>query len=38
MLYLKVVSNKANGIDVDKWDYYLRDCNALGLTSTFQLW
>lgn len=28
---LQVVSNKTTGIDVDKWDYILRDGHNLGI-------
>lgn len=31
----QVVSNKDNGIDVDKWDYFLRDGNSLNLSISF---
>lgn len=30
-----IVANKRNGIDVDKFDYFARDCHALGLTKSF---
>ncbi|XP_022083954.1 deoxynucleoside triphosphate triphosphohydrolase SAMHD1-like isoform X1 [Acanthaster planci] len=30
-----IVANKSNGIDVDKWDYFLRDCHNLGISSSF---
>lgn len=29
------MSNKDNGIDVDKWDYFLRDGNCLNLSISF---
>lgn len=29
------MSNKDNGIDVDKWDYFLRDGNSLNLNISF---
>lgn len=32
----KIVYNKMNGVDVNKWDYYARDCHYLGVTSDFQ--
>ncbi|KAL7859562.1 hypothetical protein SRHO_G00147090 [Serrasalmus rhombeus] len=31
----EIVSNKKNGIDVDKWDYLARDCYHLGMQSIF---
>ncbi|KAL6483240.1 hypothetical protein MHYP_G00081120 [Metynnis hypsauchen] len=31
----EIVSNKKNGIDVDKWDYFARDCYHLGMQSIF---
>ncbi|XP_052816720.1 deoxynucleoside triphosphate triphosphohydrolase SAMHD1-like [Mya arenaria] len=31
----EVVSNKRNGIDVDKWDYFARDCHMLGIRNNF---
>ncbi|KAM8842311.1 deoxynucleoside triphosphate triphosphohydrolase SAMHD1-like [Synchiropus picturatus] len=30
-----IVNNSANGIDVDKWDYYARDCHHLGIKNNF---
>ncbi|KAM4738332.1 deoxynucleoside triphosphate triphosphohydrolase SAMHD1-like [Anableps anableps] len=30
-----IVANKRNGIDVDKWDYFARDCHYLGIKSSF---
>lgn len=30
-----IVANKRNGIDVDKFDYFARDCKSLGLTKSF---
>eukprot|EP01031_Cornospumella_fuschlensis_P047894 gene47894-58674_t len=30
-----IVANKRNGIDVDKFDYFARDCHMLGLTKSF---
>lgn len=31
----EIVSNKRNGIDVDKWDYFARDCHHLGIPNNF---
>lgn len=31
----KIISNKDNGIDVDKWDYFLRDGKSLNLSISF---
>ena len=31
----EVVANKRNGIDVDKWDYFARDCYCLGMANNF---
>lgn len=30
-----ILANKRNGIDVDKFDYFARDCHGLGLTKSF---
>ena len=30
-----IVANKRNGIDVDKFDYFARDCHVLGITKSF---
>uniref|UniRef100_A0A3B3VH59 Deoxynucleoside triphosphate triphosphohydrolase SAMHD1-like n=1 Tax=Poecilia latipinna TaxID=48699 RepID=A0A3B3VH59_9TELE len=30
-----IVANKRNGIDVDKWDYFARDCHYLGMKNSF---
>lgn len=30
-----IVANKTSGIDVDKWDYFARDCHMLGIKSNF---
>lgn len=32
----EIVANKFNSIDVDKWDYFSRDCHMLGLHHNFQ--
>ncbi|KAL4234945.1 SAM domain and HD [Mactra antiquata] len=31
----EIVANKRNGIDVDKWDYFARDCHMLGIRNNF---
>ncbi|XP_051560078.1 uncharacterized protein LOC127444633 [Myxocyprinus asiaticus] len=31
----EIVANKQNGIDVDKWDYFVRDCYYLGIPNSF---
>lgn len=31
----EIVANKENGIDVDKWDYFARDCHHLGIQNNF---
>lgn len=31
----QIVSNKTSGIDVDKWDYFSRDCLMLGMKNNF---
>ncbi|XDV21776.1 hypothetical protein PO909_026796 [Leuciscus waleckii] len=31
----EIVENKLNGIDVDKWDYFARDCHHLGIPKGF---
>lgn len=33
----EIVANKRNGIDVDKWDYFARDCHCLGIPNSFDL-
>ena len=33
----EVVANKRNGIDVDKWDYFARDCHNLGIPNNFDM-
>lgn len=32
----EIIANKLNSIDVDKWDYFSRDCHMLGLHHNFQ--
>ena len=36
LIDIQIVANKSTGVDVDKWDYYARDCHYLGVTSDFQ--
>ena len=31
----QIVANKDTGIDVDKWDYFARDCHYLGMSNNF---
>uniref|UniRef100_T1DIX0 Deoxynucleoside triphosphate triphosphohydrolase SAMHD1 n=1 Tax=Crotalus horridus TaxID=35024 RepID=T1DIX0_CROHD len=31
----EIVANKTSGIDVDKWDYFARDCHHLGIQNNF---
>ena len=31
----QIVANKETGIDVDKWDYFARDCHHLGISLNF---
>eukprot|EP00112_Aurelia_sp_Birch-Aquarium-sp1_P010337 Seg2212.4 transcript_id=Seg2212.4/GoldUCD/mRNA.D3Y31 product="Deoxynucleoside triphosphate triphosphohydrolase SAMHD1" protein_id=Seg2212.4/GoldUCD/D3Y31 len=31
----QIVANKKTGIDVDKWDYFARDCYHLGISNNF---
>jgi len=31
----EIVSNKQTGVDVDKWDYFARDCHHLGISNNF---
>ena len=33
--YSQIVANKRNGVDVDKWDYFARDCHQLGIENNF---
>lgn len=33
----EVVANKRNGIDVDKWEYFARDCYCLGIPNNFDM-
>lgn len=31
----QIVANKRTGIDVDKFDYFSRDCHNLGISNSF---
>lgn len=31
----QIISNKTSGVDVDKWDYFARDCHHLGIANSF---
>jgi HD superfamily phosphohydrolase len=31
----EIIANKTNEIDVDKWDYFARDCHFLGIPNSF---
>ncbi len=31
------MANKRNGVDVDKWDYFKRDCHHLGIACSFDI-
>ena len=33
--FIQIVANERNGIDVDKWDYFARDCHYLGVKTNF---
>ena len=35
--FCKIVANKENEIDVDKWDYFARDSHSLGVPSNFDM-
>ena len=32
---MQIVANKTNEVDVDKWDYFARDCYHLGIGNNF---
>ena len=32
---VQIVTNKRTGIDVDKWDYFARDCQYMGIQTEF---
>ena len=31
----QIISNKINSVDVDKWDYFARDCHHVGIRNSF---
>lgn len=33
--FFQIVANKRTGIDVDKFDYFSRDCHCLGISNSF---
>ncbi len=35
LLVFQIVANGSTGIDVDKWDYFIRDCHYMGLQHEF---
>lgn len=35
LYFVQIVANKRTGIDVDKWDYFARDCLGLGMKNNF---
>ena len=36
--FVQIIANKGTGVDVDKWDYFARDCHHLGIPNSFDLW
>ena len=34
---MQIVANQRNGVDVDKWDYFKRDCHHLGIACNFDV-
>ena len=34
-MLFQIVANKKSGLDVDKWDYFARDCYFLGVKNEF---
>ena len=34
-LFKQIVANKRTSVDVDKWDYFARDCHCLGISNNF---
>ena len=35
VVLFQIVANKRTGIDVDKFDYFSRDCHCLGINNSF---
>ena len=35
--FVQIIANKGTGVDVDKWDYFARDCHHLGIPNSFDL-
>ena len=35
LVLMQIVANKRNGVDVDKFDYFARDCHHLGIPTSF---
>jgi len=35
IVVFQIVANKRTGIDVDKFDYFARDCHCLGISNSF---
>ena len=33
--FFQIISNEINGVDVDKWDYFARDCHHVGIRNSF---
>ena len=33
--FFQIAAKKRTGIDVDKWDYFARDCHCLGIPNNF---
>ena len=37
VMIIQIVANKINNMDVDKWDYFARDCHCLGIPNSFNM-
>ena len=35
MYIIQIVANDQTGLDVDKWDYFERDCHYIGMSNPF---